>query len=248
MATAPAPTGRASRRPRARAAEVTADAADPSPPTVGILGGTGPQGRGLGLRLALSGHRVVLGSRKPERAADAAAALRADHGLDDAALAGAVNDDAAACDVVIVAVPFAGVRPLLEPLADVLAGATVISCVNRLGFDADGPHPVPVEEGSAAELVASLVPRAEVLGAFHHVPAGKMTRDTGPLDMDVLVTGAGLPARVRQLIESIAGVRAVYVGPLRLTRPLEELTAVVIAVNRQHKVTAGVRLTGLPAT
>lgn len=215
-------------------------------PTVGILGGTGPQGRGLGLRLALAGYSVVLGSRTPQRAEDVAAELHAGHEVDAALLTGGANHAAAARDVVIVAVPFNGVRPLLEPIGDLLAGTVVISCVNRLRFDADGPYPIPVEAGSAAELIASLVPNAQVVGAFHHLPAGKLTSNAAPLDMDVLVTGADAVPYVRELVEAIGGVRAVLAGPLRLTRPIEELTAAVIAVNKHYKITAGVRLTGLP--
>lgn len=217
------------------------------PRDVGVLGGTGPQGRGLGLRLALAGHRVTLGSRSPRRALDTAHALSDTHGVAEDLLRGGANPEAAASDVVIVAVPFDGLRSLLEPIAGLMAGTVVISCVNRLRFDDRGPSPVPVEEGSAAELIAGLLPRSQVFGAFHHVPAGRLTRDTGPLDMDVLVTGDDGPhPDVREVVQAIGGVRAVYAGPLRLTRPLEELTAVVLAVNGHYKVAAGIRMAGLP--
>lgn len=219
-----------------------------TPVAVGVLGGTGPQGRGLGLRLALAGHRVVLGSRTPERAGTAAKELRAAFDVADGLLTGGGNVEAAGQDVVVVAVPFDGVRPLLADVGDRLTDRIVVSCVNRLGFDAAGPHPVPVDEGSAAELVAALVPGARVVAAFHHLPAGRLTTDAAPLDMDVLVTGddADAVAAVCRLAESLGGVRGVPAGALRLSRPLEELTAAVIAVNKRYKVTAGVRLTGLP--
>jgi NADPH-dependent F420 reductase len=222
--------------------------ADETPGTVGVLGGTGPLGRGVGLRLALAGHRVVLGSRTPERAATIAKELTAEFDVADGALTGGGNAEAAEHDIVVVAVPFDGVRPLLDDVGDRLAGRIVVSCVNRLGFDGTGPHPVPVDEGSAAELVATLAPGARVVGAFHHLPAGRLTSDAGPLDMDVLVTGddADAVAAVCSLAEDLGGVRGVPAGALRLSRPLEELTAVVIAVNKRYRVTAGVRLTGLP--
>lgn len=215
-------------------------------PKVGILGGTGPQGRGLGLRLALAGSQVVLGSRVPQRAADVVDDLRATHGVGADLLVGAANAEAATSDVVIVAVPFDGVRTLLEPLGDTLADTVVVSCVNRLRFDEGGPYPVPVAEGSAAELVARLAPRARVVGAFHHVPAARLT-DVDDVEMDVLVTGDDDDACdiVCGLAEAIPGMRGVRAGPLRLTRPVEELTAVVLAVNRRHRVRAGVRLAGL---
>ncbi|CAN5800651.1 NADPH-dependent F420 reductase [soil metagenome] len=215
-------------------------------PTVGVLGGTGPQGRGLGLRLALAGYAVVLGSRTPERAVDVAGCLHDEHGVDPDLLAGAANNEAAARDVVIVAVPFDGVRALLEPMGDLLAGTVVISCVNRLGFDADGPHPIPVEEGSAAELIAVLAPRARIVGAFHHVPAARLT-GASIVEMDVLVTGDddAACAVACALADALPGMRGVRAGPLRLTRPVEELTAVVLAVNKRHRIAAGVRLAGL---
>ncbi|HEX6255068.1 MAG TPA: NADPH-dependent F420 reductase [Euzebyales bacterium] len=219
---------------------------DASRPTVGVLGGTGPLGRGLGMRLAMAGYDVVLGSRDATRAERAAAGLLDDHAVDDSALRGGPNRDAAARDVVIVAVPFDGVRPLLGDLGDVLAGTTVISCVNRLGFDAHGPQALPVDEGSAAQLIATLLPTARVFGAFHHIPAARLTRDVGPLDMDVMITGDDPDERVLDLVRAVGGVRPVVVGPLRLSRPIEELTAAIIAVNRRYKVSAGVRLTGLP--
>lgn len=218
------------------------------PVSVGVLGGTGPQGRGLALRFAAAGHRVVLGSRDPARAAGTVATLRADHDLaDDVPLTGAGNVEAATCDVVILAVPFDGVRPTLDAVGDALDGTILVSCVNRLGFDGGGPHPLPVEEGSAAELAATLVPAARVVGAFHHVPAGHLGRGLDPVDQDVLVTGDDddACAVVCRLAEQIPGARSVRAGRLRVTRPVEEMTAVLVAINKRYRVTAGIRVAGL---
>jgi hypothetical protein len=216
-------------------------------PTIGVLGGTGPLGRGLAFRLAQAGYRTLIGSRDAARAEAKAAQLRGDHDLTDTRLRGVGNDEAAAADVVVVAVPFDGVRATIEAHAAALAGKVVVSCVNRLAFDDAGPRPVPVEAGSAAELIAGIVPQARVVGAFHHVPAGRMRRG-GPIDMDVLVTGDDEDActTVAGLVRTIPGMRAVRAGPLRLTRPLEELTAVILSVNRRYGTTAGVHVVGLP--
>ena len=46
---------------------------------IGILGGTGDQGRGLARRFALAGHQVIIGSRSAERAS--AAAREIGHGV-----------------------------------------------------------------------------------------------------------------------------------------------------------------------
>src|SRR5204863_5182653 len=60
---------------------------------VPIVGGTGALGFGLALRLAREGVPVVIGSRAPERAADAAERLRAR--LPDADVEGLENAEAA---------------------------------------------------------------------------------------------------------------------------------------------------------
>src|SRR3712207_6047717 len=125
-----------------------------------FIGGTGPLGRGLGLRLALAGHDVVLGSRSAERAAEAADEL-------DANIAGA--DNATACadaEIVFIAVPFEGQESILPTLADAVDGKIVVSTVVPMGFDAQGPHPLPVFEGSAAQQAAALLPGARVVSAF----------------------------------------------------------------------------------
>src|SRR5512144_2722014 len=122
---------------------------------VGILGGTGDQGRGLARRLALAGQRVLIGSRDASRAAAAARSLGVS-GVD-----GAANADAAVrSDIVIVAVSWDGHRALLESLPASLSAKIVVDCVNPLGFDKQGAFAVDVPEGSAAQQAAALLPDA----------------------------------------------------------------------------------------
>lgn len=213
---------------------------------VGMVGGTGPQGRGLALRLAQAGHRVLLGSRSIEKAQEAVGRIGEKvEGLPiDAA------DNATACaqaEVVVVVLPYAAQRPTLEALAEVIGDKVVVCCVNALAFDAQGPHPVPVPDGSAAQECQALLPRARVVGAWQNVSAVRLLRADEPVDADVLLTGDDEAAReaVGALVEAIPGMRAVHAGPLRLSRPVEELTAVLIAVNTRYATHASVRVTGL---
>lgn len=217
------------------------------PASIGILGGTGPQGRGLGLRFALAGYRTTIGSRDAGRAAETVEKLTARHDVDADLLDGAANAAAASADVVIAAVPFDGLAATVAQVRPALDGKVVVSCVNRLSFDDAGPVPVPVDAGSAAELVARVAPAARVVGAFHHVPAGLLRRNDAQLDMDVLVVGDDEDAvdTVVALADALPGARGVRAGPLRLARPLEEFTAVVLSVNRRYDVAAGTRLAGL---
>ena len=125
--------------------------------TVGVLGGTGPQGKGLAFRWAKAGLKVVIGSRSAERAEATAAELREAAAVEH--IAGLDNVECASqADVVLVAVPWDGHGDLLESLREVLAGKIVIDCVNPLGFDKQGPFALKVDEGSAAQQAESLLP------------------------------------------------------------------------------------------
>ncbi|HEV2779590.1 MAG TPA: NADPH-dependent F420 reductase [Actinophytocola sp.] len=215
--------------------------------TVGVLGGTGPQGRGLALRWAVAGIGVVIGSRRAERAESTAAELRERAGV--SSVSGRDNAGCAAeADVVLVAVPWEGHRELLESLREPLAGKIVIDCVNPLGFDKQGPFALDVPEGSAAEQAAALLPDSRVTAAFHHVSAVHLADlSVSEVDTDVLVLGDDREATdlVRALAGAIPGVRGIYGGRLRNAHQVEALTANLIAINRRYKVNAGLRVTDI---
>ncbi|HWB35503.1 MAG TPA: NADPH-dependent F420 reductase [Rugosimonospora sp.] len=208
--------------------------------TVGILGGTGDQGRGLAYRLARGGQRVLVGSRSAERAAAAAAEI----GL---SVTGAANEEvAAAADIVIVAVPWEGHGALLESLRDQLRGKIVVDCVNPLGFDKQGPYALPVAEGSAAQQAAAVLPESRVCAAFHHVSAALLADPAVErVDLDVVVLGEDRDAveTVQALAGRIDGMRGVYAGRLRNAHQIEAFTANLIAMNKRYKAHAGLRIT-----
>lgn len=207
---------------------------------ISVLGGTGDQGRGLARRFALAGHRVVIGSRSIERAEQACVGLPGE-------VSGAGNAAAAEQgDVVIVAVPWEGHKALLESLAGVLAGKVVIDCVNPLGFDKQGAFALPVEEGSAAQQAAAVLPGSTVLAAFHHVSAVLLLDESvDKIDTDILVLGEDREATdlVQALVQRIPGMRGVFAGRLRNAHQVEALTANLISVNRRYKAHAGLRVT-----
>jgi len=212
---------------------------------VAILGGTGPEGRGLALRFARAGVPVVIGSRDAARAAGIAGALAPGDGLP---LSGAANPDAArGAGIVLVAVPWEGHERTLLSLADELAGKVVVDIVNPLEFDDHGPVTIRVAEGSAAEQADRLLPRSTVLAGFHHVSAKHLLDEAHPVDTDVLVCGDDRAAkdRVLALAERIPGVRGVDAGPLRVAHILEDWTALLLSVNRGYRANTGVRLTDL---
>lgn len=216
---------------------------------VSVLGGTGALGRALALRLARSGRPVVLGSREAARACATTSELRAllgEVGV-EGRIEGAGNAEAAAAgEIVLLATPWDASGESVAALASALAGKLVVSCINPLGFDAQGPHGLAVPEGSAAEQVAALLPKSAVTAAFHHLSAPSLADlDKDLSGEDVLVCGDDPAARGRivGLAAEVTGRRGVDVGVLRQARVLEPFTAVLIAVNRRYRTRAGVLLT-----
>jgi NADPH-dependent F420 reductase len=214
---------------------------------IGILGGTGDQGRGLARRFALAGHQVLIGSRSAERAE--AAAQQLGHGVRGLANAAAARE----ADVVIAAVPWEGHGDLLSALAGELAGKIVVDCVNPMGFDQRGAYALSAAEGgpaegSAAEQAAALLPGSRVVAAFHHVSAVLLLDpEVDTMDLDVLVLGDDREATdlVQALAARIPGVRGVYAGRLRNCGQIEALTANLVSINRRYKAHAGLRLTDI---
>ena len=207
---------------------------------VSVLGGTGEQGRGLAQRLARAGQSVMIGSRSADRAQSIAAEI-------GSGVAGGSNEDAARFgDIVIVAVPWDGHRELLESLASDLAGKIIVDCVNPLGFDKQGAFALSVEEGSAAQQAASVLPDSSVVAAFHHISAVLLLDDSvSSIETDVLVLGDDRDATdaVQALAGRIDGIRGIYGGRLRNAGQVEAFTANLISMNRRYKVHAGIRVT-----
>ena len=220
------------------------------PQVIALIGGTGAEGRGLGLRFAAAGHDVVLGSRDGARAAEAAAELTATLAAARVAatVRGAENAEAAAAaTIAVIVVPYEAHRPTLESLAPVLAGKVVVDAVVPMRFER-GPRPVEVAEGSATEQAAALLPASTVVGAFHNVAAAGLADLGETLHQDVLITADDADAKtaVSALVASVPGLRAVDAGPLRYARFVEGITLLLVGINIRYKAHAGVRIDGLP--
>lgn len=232
--------------PPAKAQAAKAPAKDPwdlpdvSGLVVGVLGGTGDQGRGLAYRLARAGQKVIIGSRAADRARTAAGELG--HGVE--------GEENAACarrsDIVVVAVPWEGHAKTLEALREDLVGKLVVDCVNPLGFDKKGAYALKPEEGSAAEQAADLLPGSRVTAAFHHLSAVLLQDESvDEIDTDVMVLGESRADTdlVQALAARIPGMRGVFAGRLRNAHQVESLVANLISVNRRYKAHAGLRVT-----
>ena len=222
-----------------------------TPDPVPIIGGTGALGFGLALRLAAAGTPIVIGSRRPEGAAEAADKVRGR--VPGANVEGMLNPDAARQGpVVLLSVPFraqsenlTNLKGALEP-GQILVDATVPLAAAVSG---KATRLLGVPQGSAAQQAQEMVPEGvRVVSALHTVSAAALADLEHDLDEDVLVTGDKKDDKrvVAEIIGRIPGLRPVDAGRLEAARLVEGLTPLLIGVNVRYKTHAGVKLTGLP--
>jgi 8-hydroxy-5-deazaflavin:NADPH oxidoreductase len=214
---------------------------------VGILGGTGPLGRGLALRLAAVGTPVVLGSRDPERAASVAAEIQG--AWPDRALSidGAGNAGAADADVVVMATPWDAAVATVGEVEEYLRGKVVVSVANALVREGGDMLALTPPRGSVAASVQARLPDALVAAAGHHLPAPVLGDLGRTLVADVLVCSDHRRATetTMELLGRIAGLRLLDAGGLAQAAAIEAFTAVLVGLNIRYKAHSTLGLSGL---
>ena len=225
--------------------------ASPSHAPVPIVGGTGALGFGLALRLAAAGVPVVIGSRRPEAASEAAQRLR--ERVPETHADGAENADAARRGpIVVLSVPFRAQSENLTNLKEALEpGQVLLDATVPLAAAVSGraTRLLGVPQGSAAQQAQEMAPAGvRVVSGLHTVSGALLSDLDHELDEDVLLAGDDRDAKraVAALLRAVPGLRPVDCGRLELARMIEGLTPLLISVNARHKARAGVRLTGLP--
>ena len=217
--------------------------------TVAIIGGAGELGYGLALRFASAGAKVVIGSRDEKKAQDAAARVK--QAVPTADVTGFGNADAAGkATIAILAVPFSAQAAILKSIRPALKTAILVDATVPLAATVGGrpTRLIGVWEGSAGQAARELLPGVPVVSAFHNVSADVLQDASAVPDCDVLICGDDPAAkeRVAALVKLIPGLRPLDAGALEMSRIVEGLTALLIALNRRYKVHhAGIRITGM---
>lgn len=215
---------------------------------IAILGGTGKEGSGLALRWANAGHHVAIGSRAPERAKAAAAAINARIGADRAE--GTDNLHAAqSSEIVVLTVPYAAQLATLDEVKVALAGKILVDVTVPLMPPQVGRVQLPDGGSAVVKAQAMLGPGVRVVSAFQNVSAELLNEIDQPTHCDVLICGDDRDAREHVIaLAQDAGMRAFHAGPLANSVVAEALTSVLITLNRQYKVKhSGIAITGLPS-
>jgi hypothetical protein len=215
---------------------------------IGVLGATGPAGRGLAARLACLGHDVIAGSRDAARSASAVAELSERWGDRLATLVPGTNADAAAArDLVIVATTWDAAVDTTRDHAGLLEGKVVVAMANGLVRVGKEFQPVLPEEGSLAAAMQAVAPGARVVAAFQHVPAAAFAALDTPLESDVVVCGDDEAARatVLDLVYAMPNLRGLDGGSLANAVGIEAFAAVLLSINLRYKGKGTLRLLGV---
>lgn len=215
---------------------------------VGIIGGTGPAGSGLGLRLGVGGHDIVLGSRSHDRAQEVVAALIAPWSGYKCSIIGGSNAEAAACDLIVIATPWDSAATTASEHGEALRAKIVITMANALVRVGKEFQPLVPPRGSIAAHVQAALPQSKVVAAFQHLPAKELGNLEHKVDSDVLICSDHPDAIevVSDLVMSIPGCRPLNTGGLSNALALEAFTAVLLQLNVRYKTRVAPRLTGIP--
>ena len=221
---------------------------------VSIIGGTGPQGLGIGERLAIEGVDVIIGSRKEEKALEVVAQAKEDlKDYDLSTMKGMANEDAAReGDVLIITVPLAAQKPTVEGIKEFCKDKIVMDATVPLET-AIGGKPfrfIDLMEGSAAERTASILEGtgAKVICAFCNISNSHLANIPEEIDCDCLIAGDDNDAKatVAEIIDKIPGIKTIDCGILEKARVIEKITPLLIGLNIKYKSHyGGLRITGI---
>ncbi len=214
--------------------------------TIGIVGGTGREGRGLAVRWARAGHDVCVGSRDAARGREKASELSAEAGL---VIRGGDNVVAASsAEVVVLTVPYAAHAETLVSIREAARGRLVIDLTVPLKPPRVRIVHLPEGVAAALEAQAALGAETRVVATLHHVSSAHLADPEHAVDCDVLVCADDDAARERAIdLIGDLGLRAFDAGPLRNAVALEALTPVLLHLNKRYGGEgAGIRITGIP--
>ena len=212
-----------------------------------ILGGTGPEGKGLALRLAMAGETPIIGSRDASRGA--AAAQELSQLASNVDIRGSDNSGAVLqADVVFLAFPYEGQRPVLEDLGPALKGKIVVSVIAPMKFErGKGASALEVEAGSAAQEAQDMLPESQVVAAFQNVSAEELLEPNITMEGDVVVCSDHPAAKkiVLDLADQIKDLRGVDGGSLTNAKYVEQITPLLVNINRIYKTHSSIKIVGI---
>ena len=215
---------------------------------ISIIGGTGPEGKGLGLRLAMAGEKVFIGSREEPKGQEVAQQIKKIEGVRNITVEGGSNFNAAKMgDIIIISTPYSGHKQTLMDYASLLKDKIIIDVVVPLSFSKGKISTLPILEGSVAEEAQEILKESSVVGAFHNVSAEDLLIPNKKMDCDVIVCSNNQDSKktVIQLTEKILGLRGIDGGGLHNSKYVEDFTALLININKIYKTHSSIKISGI---
>ena len=216
---------------------------------IALIGGTGPEGKGLAKRFAISGNEIYIGSRNKERGQEIALELKneLEKNYENITIEGGDNEEMAKqASICIIVVPYSAHKSTLKQIKELLDDKIVIDAVVPMEFQ-KGPRSIDAPDGSATEEAAIILDKSTVVGAFHNLSAEILQNLELDVQGDVLVTGNDKEAKklVMELSEEISTIRAIDAGPLRYSKYVEFLTVLLIGINGRYKSHSSISITDI---
>ena len=215
---------------------------------ISIIGGTGPEGKGLGLSLAMAGEKVFIGSREEPKGQEVAQQIKEIEGVRNITVEGGSNLNAAKMgDIIIISTPYSGHKQTLMDYASLLKDKIIIDVVVPLSFSKGKISTLPISEGSEAEEAQEILKESSVVGAFHNVSAEDLLIPNKKMDCDVIVCSNNQDSKktVIQLTEKILGLRGIDGGGLHNSKYVEDFTALLININKIYKTHSSIKISGI---
>ena len=213
---------------------------------IAFIGGTGPEGLGLAMRFAQAGREVIIGSRRQDRADEAAQKIR--DAVPNANASGTRKQSRRGPgEVVFITVPFDGQEPTLQDLRAELAGKIVVDTVVPLQFEKGKIRALILDDGSAAEQANRILPDSIVVGAFQNLSAHELMDLEHDVPADVVVCGDDGDSKqlVIAMAAEIKGCRGIDGGGLANSRYVEDITALLLNINKVHKAQSMIKIVGV---
>jgi NADPH-dependent F420 reductase len=216
-------------------------------PSLAIIGGTGKEGSAIAARFAKAGVRTLIGSRDAMKAQTTANKINEEFKIKN--VEGYTNRDATAkADIVLLAVPYDGMKPILEDIKPAAAGKIIINIASSLDAEKKSRARINPSGSIAVEIQTFFGETAKVVDAFQNISPEQLEKFDDKIETDVLVVGADRETRdmVIALIKKV-GIDAFDAGMIQNAVIVETMTAALIAINIRYKIKgAGIRLIGVP--
>lgn len=215
--------------------------------TIGIIGGTGKEGKGLAYRWAKAGYSILIGSRNIEKAQSAAEEINSLLATNQK-VSGVINSSAAkTADIVVLTVPYSAHREMLESIKIELQGKILIDVTVPLVPPRVTRVQMPPAGSAALESQNILGSSVQVVAAFQNISYEHLLHDE-EVNCDVLVCGGDKNSRgTVLLLVKAAGLVGWDAGPLENSMVVEGMTSILIGINKQYGVqSAGIKVTGVP--